>query len=57
MIFYVKYNKKIYLYKNLCAALSFIKLVGGELFFKYPKILKQQDLFNVDGQEGIIWNI
>lgn len=45
MIFYVKHNNKIYKYNNLCAALSFIKLVGGELFFKEPKHYKQPELF------------
>lgn len=46
MTFYVKYNDEILKYTHLCAALNFIKFVGGELFFKKPKILKQQELFN-----------
>lgn len=46
MIYYVKYHEEIYLYKNLCAAISFIRFVGGELFFKKPKTIKQGELFN-----------
>ncbi len=45
MIFYVKYNNKIYKYNILCAALSFIKMVGGKLYFKNPQE-KQKELFN-----------
>ena len=46
MIFYVSYQNEILEYNILCAALSFIKLVGGELFFKKPNIKTQLELFN-----------
>lgn len=46
MIFYVKYNNEIFKYKNLCPALSFIKYIGGELYFKKPKTIIQKELFN-----------
>ena len=44
MIFYVRYQKEILKYNILCAALSFIKLVGGKLYFKEPKEIKQKEL-------------
>ena len=48
MIFYVKYNNEILEYTILCGALTFIKYVGGKLFFKKPKTIKQGELFNED---------
>ena len=46
MTFYVQYNNEIYLFKNLCAALTYKNLVGGELFFTKPKTITQGELFN-----------
>jgi len=45
LIYYIKYNNEIYKYNNLCAALVFIKYVGGELYFKKPKAIIQKELF------------
>ena len=43
MKFYIKYENEIIIYRHLCAALSFIRFIGGELFFKKPaKIEKLQ---------------
>ena len=41
MKFYVKYNEEIFTFGLLCPAISFIKYVGGKLYFKKPAITKQ----------------